>query len=755
LVFRWKGRKILKTTFLNRFKSGRVRTSAAVILVIVLSVLIYVTYDGYRDTIVTQQQQNMLGNAKSISRSIELFISDTVDSMKIITLDKEFLKGISYVEQGKVTNDYIEKIKTYYQAGGKEVDSVYFIDKDGKILTRYPQGTSNVNETVLRDIEYALAKRSTYIGNAYLDKEKKNFILNIYEPVFDEDKFKGLVSSAVNLDVIYDKLIAPVKVGEKGYALVKDQQGIIIMHTVKEQVGMDVIETRKEVFPNLDYKELEDLIDAQLRGEEGTAIYHSYWWGENVLKKVKKLNAYTPVKLGEKFWVVALTMSYDEIQGPINRFLAKIVAIVTLIAIIIFFFISALLRMKRNKEELEKEANHLKMLNEASEQLRKEEAEMYHSHKLKMIGTLAGGIAHDINNLLTPILGYSELLMMQIPQDGEHYEEIEEIYKASQKGKDLIQQILAFSRKDNGIVKVEPVDINEVTRETVKLLKSVIPKNVTIKENIKKDCGYVKANFTQLHQIVFNLCTNGYQAIKENKGVLEVSLEQVEGKEAHAVDNTLSEDRIYVRLSVRDTGVGMDEQTKARIFEPFFTTKNIGEGTGLGLFVVQSIIDKYEGVIRVESEKGVGSCFEVYLPLIEEDTDYKHAEHISEEEGFNKKVLIVDDNEDVIRMLTKGMEHMGYEVVAETDCLKALELFETVPEEFHLVITDFRMPKLKGNELAAKIKELNKAVKVILITGYMDESLEVLSNSNTIDACLAKPIQIARLCEVTKELLTH
>ncbi len=740
--------------FLNRVKSSKVQTAAAIILVIVLSAFIYVTYDGYRKTIVTQQQQNMLGNAKSISRSIELFLSDTIDSMKIVTLDKEFIKGVSYVEQGKVTNDYIEKIKTYYIAGGKEIDSVYFINKDGKIITRYPQGIDNINEVVLNDIQSAIAKRSTYIGNAYLDRSKNSFLLNIYEPVFDEGELKGIISSAINLDMIYDKLIAPVKVGEKGYALVKDQEGIIIMHTVKEQVGMDVIDTRKQVFPNLDYKELEDLIDAQLRGEEGTAIYHSYWWGDNVLEKAKKLNAYTPVRLGEHFWVVALTMSYDEIQGPIYMFLAKIIGIVSLIVIIIFFFVLALLRMKKNKEELEKETTYLKMLNETSEQLRKEEAEMYHSHKLRMIGTLAGGIAHDINNLLTPILGYSELLLMQIPENGEYYEEIEEIYKASQRGKDLIEQILLFSRKDNGIIKIEPIDINEVTKDTVKLLRAIVPKNVVINENMRENCGFVNANFTQLHQVIFNLCTNAYQAIKDNKGTIEISLDNVQGKEAQEISGELKADK-YAVLTIKDTGCGMNEETKERIFDPFFTTKVIGEGTGLGLFVVQSIINKYEGAITVDSKLGVGSSFKIYLPLIDEESVSKNDKNLQINVDTNKKILIVDDNENIIKVLKAALKQMQYDVTAETDSLKALELFMANPKGFDLIITDFMMPNLKGGEFAEKIKEHNKDIKVILITGYMDKSLEALKTSNSIDACISKPIEISKLSETVKKLLAE
>ncbi|MEG1313350.1 MAG: cache domain-containing protein, partial [Bacilli bacterium] len=609
----------INNSFINRLKGKKwlskkgVWGVTGIVLAIILSILTSFTYREYEKTIVSQQQQNMLGISRSISRSIELFINHIVDSMKVITLDEEFVEMITHNENEEVMKGYNKKLKAYYEAEKESIAGIYFFDSSGKTITQYPNDKVTTKSNLQSNIDYVVASKKPYIANPYFDEAKRVFILNIYEPVFQGETFKGVLAVKISLDVIYDKLINPVKIGEKGYALVKDQYGIIIMHTVKEQVGMDVIETRKQVYPDLDFKELENLINHQLTGEEGTAIYHSYWWGESSLKRAKKLNAYTPVQLGEYFWVVALTMSYDEIQGPVNKFLGQIIGIAIVVTIIILIFALALAKMKKNKEELEKETKYLKMLNEASEELREKESEIYHSHKLKMVGTLAGGIAHDINNLLTPILGYSELLMMRLPKDSEYYEEVDEIHKASEKGKDLIQQILAFSRNDKGIVKVEAIDINEVTKETIKLVKAVIPKNIEIKEYIQENCGYINASFTQIHQVIFNLCTNAYQSIKNKKGLIEISLNTVDNSKVDELSKSLKKELNYVKLVIKDNGCGMDEETKAQIFNPFFTTKTIGEGTGLGLFVVQNIIDKYDGYITVESEIGNGSSFEIYF----------------------------------------------------------------------------------------------------------------------------------------------
>jgi two-component system, cell cycle sensor histidine kinase and response regulator CckA len=723
-------------------------------LVVMLSGFIYLAYDEYKKAIVVQQQQQMLGISKSISRSIWLFNDDVVDSIKVVTLDKDFIKSTSYIEDGKMLDVYDKKIKAYYEAKAGDVDSICFYNKNGKLVTQYPKDLQNTDSVLQKDADIAISKKKTYIGKVHLDKSKNIFIYNIYQPVFDGDNFKGVISAGIRIDAIYDKLIAPVKVGEKGYALVKDQDGIIIMHQLKDQIGIDVIETRKQIHPNLDFRELETLIDHQLKGEEGVAIYHSYWWAEESseesLKKVKKLNAYTPVKLGDYFWVVAVTMDYDEVQKPINKFLGIIIGIVIMIIIIIYFFISKLFKMKKNKQELEKETEYLKVLNESSEQLRKKEAELYHSHKLKMIGTLAGGIAHDINNLLTPILGYSELLLMRTEEDKEYYEDVEEILKASKKGKDLIEQILSFARNDNEVIKMESVNINEVTRETIKLLKAVIPKDVVVRETIEGDCGYIKANFTQIHQVIFNLCTNAYQSIKDNHGIVQISLKTIDRLEVNAINNSLSEKENYVELVIKDTGCGMDEETKKRIFDPFFTTKEIGKGSGLGLFVVQNIIDKYGGVITVDSKVDIGSCFKVYFPLVDKEVNADKDKNLKDTLNERKRILVVDDSEENLKVIKKSLEHLGFEVVVETDGIKAIKLFKKDYKRFDIVITDYMMPNIKGIELAAQIKKIKKDIAIILMSGYVDES--DISYKSIVDILVAKPIELSKLLEAINKV---
>lgn len=726
-----------------------VKISIGIFFICLYAMGTYFNYDEYRDTIVAKQQENMLGITRSICRSIELYIGSIIDTMESIAGDREFIGDINKIAEVGEKNVILDEFKAYYNSKSELVDRIYFIDPAGKVLSYYPDGSEDICVENRDDIEIALKSRKTHIGRAYIHKDLKVFVVNIFQPVFVENEFKGLIAVSLSLDVIYENLVAPVKAGQKGYVMVKDQEGIIIMHPVKEQVGMDVIKSRKEAYPGLEYQELEGLVEDQLKGKEGTEIYHSYWWGDNILRKTKKLNAYTPLKFGDYFWVVAITTSYEEIADPINKFLIKSFCNSTIIAVIMGAFLIALFNMKKNKDELEKETKYLKMLNETSEQLRKQEAELYHSQKLNMIGTLAGGIAHDINNLLTPILGYSELLLMSFPEDSEVYEEIQEIYKASQKGKELTQQMLVLARSDSNIIQGELVDINKALKDTIKLLKTLVPKKVVINENIKSDCGLINISYTQIHQVIFNLCTNAYQSMN-GTGIMDISLRVITGKEVQGIDKMLSIKKEYAEITIKDSGCGMNEETLSRIFEPFFTTKGIGDGTGLGLFVVQSIIENHEGIIWVESEFGNGSIFKVYLPLVHE----KHNENNKikgQSELRVKRILIIDDNEEVTKVIKKGLQKQGYKVACYTSSEKALKVWKTNYSSFDVVVTDFMMPEMKGDELAKEMKAIKPGVPIILMTGYMDsESIE--NDKEIFDGYLPKPIEISALARLIEDI---
>lgn len=367
--------------------------------------------------------------------------------------------------------------------------------------------------------------------------------------------------------------------------------------------------------------------------------------------------------------------------------------------------------------------------------------QLQQAQKMEAVGTLAGGIAHDFNNILTPILGYTEMVINMLPKESPSVTYLADVIKAGTRARELVKQILSFSRQTEQD-KI-PVLLHIVIKEALKLLRASIPATIEIRQLIPPDCGKVLADPIKMHQVLMNLCTNAYHAMRSNGGTLTVSLTPVEiSKDQSEIHERYLNAGSYLKLEVSDTGVGMDQQTMTRIFDPYFTTKEESEGTGMGLAVVHGIVMNHNGHIRVSSEPNAGSTFTIFLPRLTVETD--NLPEKAEDKGAiprgNERILIVDD-EKVIAMLEKKMlENLGYQVTAVTDSKEALELFQEQSEYFDLIITDMAMPHLSGVELALKVLKIRPAIPIILCTGYSEMYDEKQVKALGISHYIMKPI---------------
>ena len=350
----------------------------------------------------------------------------------------------------------------------------------------------------------------------------------------------------------------------------------------------------------------------------------------------------------------------------------------------------------------------------AEEERKALESQLRRTQRLETIGTLAGGIAHDFNNILTPILGYADMALISVPEDHDVREDLEHVIRAAHRAKELVKQILTFSRQ--GDQEKKPLEIYLIVKEVLELMRASLPSTISISQNIHKDCGSVLADPSQIHQVIMNLCTNAFHAMRANGGTLSVSLTlDAEYAKARPGPN----DQSYIRVSISDTGHGMNKETMERIFEPFFTTKGVGEGTGLGLSVVHGIITNHGGDITVESEPGKGTTFHIYLPQVQQrisETDYPSC-HLA---GGNEHILVVDDEEEITTMAKRMLDKFGYRVTTRNSSVDALKLFSASPREFDLVVLDQTMPYLTGSELASELMAIRPDIPVIIITGYSE-----------------------------------
>jgi len=346
---------------------------------------------------------------------------------------------------------------------------------------------------------------------------------------------------------------------------------------------------------------------------------------------------------------------------------------------------------------------------------KKLEERIMQSQKMDAIGTLAGGIAHDFNNILAVINGYAELLRMSHPGESPISEHVEAIAKAGSRAAKLVRQILTFGRREE--FHREAMRLGPAVEEALKFLRATIPTTIAFKSSLAEATPCVLADTTQVHQVLVNLGTNAWHAMKDCHGVLEVTLQEVHVDADMATLQPQLQQGRYVRVSVRDTGKGMDRATLGRIFEPYFTTKPPGEGTGLGLSVVHGIMQGHGGAIDVYSKPEQGTTFHLYFPAVADAPGEAAADPCPDCHGNGERILFVDDEESIARVGHRMLTRMGYAVEAVTSPSVALDLVREQPLRFDLVITDLAMPTLTGIELAKKIAAARPGLPVILTTG--------------------------------------
>jgi len=372
------------------------------------------------------------------------------------------------------------------------------------------------------------------------------------------------------------------------------------------------------------------------------------------------------------------------------------------------------------------------------------------AQKMESIGTLAGGIAHDFNNILFPIIICTEMLMEDIPADSPLRNNLNTVFKGALRAKDLVKQILAFARQDLSEIKL--MRMQSVLKEALKLIRSTIPTSIEIEQYINNDCGPIKANPTQIHQIVVNLATNAYHAMEDTGGKLKINFKEIELCKKDLPDPDM-EPGPYACLTVADTGVGIDKEIKNKIYDPFFTTKGQGKGTGMGLSVIHGIVKSAGGTIQLYSNPGQETEFHVYLPVVRSAFEPQEPYTKKVVQRGTERILLVDDEDAIVLMEKQMLERIGYSVVSFTSSVDALEAFRADPDKFDLVITDMAMPKISGDKLASELTKIRSDIPILLCTGFSEKIPEKMAKSMGNKGLVMKPIVTKDLSARIREVL--
>jgi signal transduction histidine kinase/FixJ family two-component response regulator len=429
------------------------------------------------------------------------------------------------------------------------------------------------------------------------------------------------------------------------------------------------------------------------------------------------------------------------------------VAIFSLGALPAFFHLVSE-NLETTTSQLQKENKEQESLREALKQAEAEkrllEEQLRQSQKMETVGKQTEGIVHDFNNILTVIIGYIDLTLGLVPAGSMEERNLTRAMAASNQAKDMAKQILNTSR--NGENDRKPLWLNEEVGEAIKLIRSTMPANIKLCENIVRASNPVMADKYEIQQIIMNLCSNANHAMREKGGVLTVSLREVQ-LEPHAIDGIYLRPGYYHHLTISDTGHGIEPGILPRIFEPYFTTKKKDEGAGIGLDMVYRIIKNCRGDITVYSEPGKGTTFHIFLPGVRQE-EKKHKPDVElPKNGTGERVLFIDDDPALAATGERMLEKLGYRVEVSTQSLEAFEVFHKTPHRFDIVVSDYIMPNMTGLQLARKIKEIRADIPIIMCTGFNESVNKNNFKSLGIDGFFMKPIVIEQMALLVRKVL--
>lgn len=710
---------------------------------------VYNTYDAYTQMMIAQQQQHLLITARAVSQNLSLYLSEQLRNVEILTQTPGFLTQFhTYYETGD-QKGLKEYVLSYMLSQNQGVSRLYLLDQNGDEVFRYNQYPflESFDESVLH-LDQLAEGRQTGLGSAFRISPQ-HYGLTMVNSITDGSDYLGAVVSVLDMDALYQQYMAPLQ-GTVDI-IVKNERGTVIMHPESEMLTFNYFRDIQGLDTLPEYESLWDMLQLQYQQEEGVAIYRACSGG--ILPEREEISAFSRMNLSGTSWYISAVMPYSQVVRMVNENLNRFAFLVTVIFVLIASSILIIYGLQKNRQKLQIETRYLRDMNRTLEELHESREQVRHYQKLQTIGALAGGIVHEFNNLLTPIMGYSEFLKQQLGSENEYYEDIDEIYKAGGRAKEIVDQILPFSRRETDSTQYNVVNLNAVIWDALKMVRMLLPSSVRLVVKPYSGPINIYGSATQIHQVLLNLCTNAYQAMEASGGTLTVATRRVFQDQLPEQYHPVAEGE-FVRLEVSDTGCGIPPEMLSRIFDPFFTTKAAGDGTGLGLSVVQNILISHGGFIEAESAVGRGSRFLVYLPV----TSQLPAAAAQEESGGGRtgmgSVLLVDDEVRVVRYFKRRLVHQGYQVDAFTDPEEALNAFRLNPGQWDLLIVDEAMPKLRGTALLQHMKQQNHSLRVILVTGLVGDSAIRLHAERQIDEILTKPVEFEALAEAVARLLS-
>lgn len=687
----------------SRSEMRPVMLGTAVVLVLFLAGLLYLgvaTWLQYKNSIIDKQKEQMLLTTQAISENLEQYIQEAQADLESLSLAAEKLDDPDLAAGAR------EQLKTYADSHEGAVYDVVVLGNDGQITFR------------IRDSQVAQVFGSTTQEGqqvAQVQMEDKTLCLMLGGQLSQG----GRLCLLIDLGNYYEKQIAQLHVGTNGYVLVKNSDGVILMHPEDSQLGINVISGREELYPGVDLTSLNQLVEAQNQGGEGVMEYESYWWMDPDLPMVRKVAAWSPVHVGDDFLVVSAVMDYSDMYAPVAQGFIRLALVFLALTVCVTAMVLYLGKLMLDRQRSQAEISDLREINQALEELHRSEQAIAHQQRLQIMGTMTGGIAHEFNNLLTPILGHAELMLLDLPEDSELYDSAQEIAQAAGHCKEIIQQLSALSRKNVETV-YKRLDAGEAFGRVMKMVRSICPDNVELDIDLDFGGAAFLGNETQLSQVVLNMAVNAVHAIGQKEGHIAITGRAL-GKEELEERGLTPPSRLWERylcLDIRDDGCGMSSATLAQIFDPFFTTKKAGQG----------------------------SVFHILLPVAQAESVPSPAL-----DGEQPTILLVGSSAKVLQMLSDSFRAMDVPVETARDWDEAAAVLERGAVD--VLAADGGLEEERALDFCLSFQgKYPRLMKLLLVERPTREVLEAKTRG-LIQGWLEKPVSAQAILEEAHRLL--
>ena len=671
-------------------------------------------YRQYRKQVIQTEESQLLTMAGIIGNNLNTYLDEQLKQIDL------FYAQEADSENNMPPEDIETRTAYFLKENGGLYNWITVTESDGTSL-RYEPGKEAVREQAeeaIRQGKNQLPDQPSRIFGKAISGQTGWYELYIRKEVPSENGI-CILTFAMNLETIYQKIIAPVKIGRDGYSSVKDQNMCIIMHHAKDQIGLEAFDDRMKKYPELDLSSINAWIKKQAQDTSGTGVIDTYVWDDPGLSRVQRVVAFQSIYIQGERWIVNSTIPVQELSRPLDSMMTMLTGAVLLYILLLVVATVILLKNRFLAETQQKEITYLKEINQGMEMLAQKNNEIRHYQRIQSLGMMASHIAHEFNNYLTPVLIYAELLENDESISSENQEMIHEITKSVDQASNLSKELLAFSRQDTG-VRLELLNFTEEVGNAVSIVRQLAPAAITLKTEITEEPLYVLGRRRMAEHILMNLCKNAFQA-----------MEKTERKELLIRLEAKGDDMICLQVS--DTGCGIGDDAMQKIFEPFYTTKGSRQGTGLGLSVVQNMVTSVGGTICVESKAGEGTTFVIEIPQSGPEVEAdgrKRLKHV-------QKIAIISSEESA-KTWKAAASHSRKTVDLYAHPAALIDRVQKDPSAYDLLIAEYTLPTMNGIELCEVVRRINPEIRLILIAEQGGADFEWYLNNGMIDRFMLK-----------------